>query len=231
MSFITLSEPIHCVIQGEGLNVGKKMILLRTSGCNINCPDCDSKHTWNYVDKKWSIKELKKELEILREKYHDLSHILITGGNPELYYSEIVELVSNLGNTYYWSFDFEVPGLISWVNLSSYFNRIFFNVSPKIGALYNNEKVFNYNFFKMLPLNFIVKIVVSKNTFNEDLKRINNFMKKYNLSPKDIYLMPFGTNREQIYTESQFLIEKCFELGFNFTPRLHILIYDNKKLV
>lgn len=231
MTKLLLAEPLHYVIQGEGLNVGRKMILMRVSGCNINCPDCDSKHTWNTIDKQWSLKELKNEFIKLREKYHDLSHILITGGNPELYYNEIVELISDLGNTYYWSFDLEVPGLISWPNLSSYFNRIFFNVSPKIGALYNNKTNFEYKFFNLLPLNFIVKIVTSKNTFNEDLKRIYSFIDKYYLSLKDIYLMPFGTTREQICEESQFLIEKCFEYGFNFTPRLHVLIYDNQKLV
>lgn len=226
---INLSEPLHPVIQGEGVNIGKKMILLRVSGCNVNCPDCDSKHTWNKIDKSYSVKELEEELKIFRDKNHDLHHVLITGGNPELYQEELYQLISSMSSNYYWKFDIEAPGLIHWKKFEHFYNRIQFNFSPKIGSLYNKE--LKWDFPKFLPEKFIVKIVVKEETFQKDLDKIKSFLDTTKISSRKIYLMPHGTTREEIIKESQFLIPKCFELGFHFTPRLHVLIYDSKKLV
>jgi 7-carboxy-7-deazaguanine synthase len=226
---ISLAEPLHLVTQGEGINIGKPMILLRVAGCNINCPECDSKHTWNTINKKYTQAELIRDLNKIKDDNNDLHHIMITGGNPELYEREITSLISYLSDHYYWKFDFEVPGLITWPNLNNYYDRIQFNISPKIGSLHSKD--LNYRIFEHLPYNYIIKIVVKQDTFDQDILTVKEFIKKYSISRSKVYLMPQGTTREEIIKESQFLIPKCCELGFCFSPRVHVLIFDNKKLV
>lgn len=34
-------------VQGEGLNAGRAAYFIRLAGCNVHCPWCDAKYTWN----------------------------------------------------------------------------------------------------------------------------------------------------------------------------------------
>lgn len=231
MDFIKLAEPIHPVIQGEGSDIGKKMFLLRLSGCNVNCLNCDSKHTWNTIYNEYTANALIDEINKLNRKYEDVFYLLISGGNPEIQKKELCELINKLCTSFYWKFNIEVPGLVNWRELEHFYNRIQFNFSPKIGSLHKNQSLDVWKAFNDIPTNYNVKIVVKEETFDKDLKEIKAFSDIYRIPHRKIMLMPQGTTREEIIKESQFLIPKCFELGFQFSPRLHVLIYDNKKLV
>lgn len=63
-------------LQGEGHFTGTPAFFLRLSGCNLECPFCDTHHQ--------SFKEMSEE-EIVREACrHAPRHIVITGGEPAL---------------------------------------------------------------------------------------------------------------------------------------------------
>jgi len=223
---IKLSEPLHIVYQGEGIHTQKKMILLRTSGCDVNCTSCDSKSSWNTIDEEYTVGGLSRKIDQLSDEY-GINHIMITGGNPELQKEELIKLINSMGIFY---FDIEVPGLVAWEGFYSSHN-IQFNFSPKIGALENKDKKFEYKAFESLPQNYIIKVVVSEEDFDSNILAIEDLMEKYKIPIDKIYLMPMGTTREEIIKGSQFLMQKCLETGFNFTTRLHVLLFDNKKLV
>ena len=40
-----VNEILHSV-KGEGQLVGKNSVFIRLNGCNMRCPWCDSKYTW-----------------------------------------------------------------------------------------------------------------------------------------------------------------------------------------
>lgn len=42
-----LVNDLYATIQGEGVQTGVPMILLRLHGCAVGCPFCDTKETWN----------------------------------------------------------------------------------------------------------------------------------------------------------------------------------------
>lgn len=44
-----------------------------------------------------------------------------------------------------------------------------------------------------------------------------------------IWLMPSGITREHLDAKRQWLMEKCIEKGFNYSDRLHIVAYGNKR--
>ena len=63
-------------LQGEGYFTGTPAFFLRLSGCNLQCPFCDTQHQ--------SFTEMSEE-EIVQEACrHKPRHIVITGGEPAL---------------------------------------------------------------------------------------------------------------------------------------------------
>lgn len=63
-------------LQGEGFFTGTPAFFLRLSGCNLQCPFCDTHHQ--------SFTEMSEE-EIVHEACcHEPRHIVITGGEPAL---------------------------------------------------------------------------------------------------------------------------------------------------
>lgn len=224
---IFLCEKPHPVIQGEGNLIGKKMLLFRVSGCNVLCKDCDSKHSWKKEsDITYSIEEFRDYINMERAKRH-FDYVMITGGAPSLYKKFLYEIFRICSN---FNFQIEDAGDSSWYDFRN-FQNVYFSFSPKIGALQGSTNIEDWNAFNHLPINWICKIVVDKNNWKENLYSITQFQDKYNIPNNKIWLMPFGVHRDEIIEQSQFLIDKSFEEGFNFSPRLHVLIYDNKKLV
>lgn len=229
-----LSEPIHPVIQGEGLNIGKKMILIRLHLCDIQCPGCDSYHTWDNT----RISKHKRRITVdsLIEQVAQISnllsinHIMFTGGEPHLQQEQILEFVTR---TLY-TFDIETTGAKEWSLLYPYSHRIYFDLSPKIGSLYPGRNIGSYQFFEKKnsdKFSYTIKVVTSRENWDKDYDQIKLFQQRYNVPDEKIILMPMGTTREQILVETPFLVDKAFENRFQFSPRLHILMFNNQRLV
>jgi 7-carboxy-7-deazaguanine synthase len=224
---IFLCENPHRVIQGEGNFIGKKMLLFRVSGCTLKCSNCDSKHSWKKESNiSYTIQEFREYINIERSKRH-YDFVMITGGAPSLYqeYLEYLFLTSTNFN-----FQVEDAGDKSWYNFRNMEN-VYFSFSPKIGALQGSTNIEEWNAFNHLPINWIAKIVVDKNDWENNFKSIKEFQEKYCIPNEKIYLMPIGTHVNEIQEQCQFLIDKCFEYNFNFSPRLHVLMFDNMRLV
>lgn len=81
-------------IQGEGFHQGKPAYFIRLGGCDINCPWCDVKESWdaeshNLLD----IKELKENLLLSNAEI-----VIVTGGEPLMYkLDELTDFIHSLG--------------------------------------------------------------------------------------------------------------------------------------
>ncbi len=83
---------IFMSMQGEGANLGKKVIFIRFSGCNMACPWCDTNHqTFENI----SIDDIYKKIS-----QYDCNSIIITGGEPTIY--DLSPLLSFLKSKNYW---------------------------------------------------------------------------------------------------------------------------------
>lgn len=234
MKFV-LSEPLHLVIQGEGKNLGKKMILMRLVGCNIQCFDCDTKYTWDPLH--WNKKEFRhyKTEQIIKEilnikNNYNIHHLLITGGEPGLWEQPLYFLIKKL-IPFRFKFDLETSGYFALDLIKEFENHIFFNISPKIGDLQSKIKeTFEIPILEKKPKNYILKIVVNQNNIKNILDNIKKVQKKYNIPSKKVFLMPLASTREELIQQSEKIINFCFEYGYEFSPRIHILIFDNQRL-
>ena len=63
-----------------------------------------------------------------------------------------------------------------------------------------------------------------------DLPEVQSILNSLNgVDPKKVLLMPQGVTRSELEERSPWLIEACKQLGFRFSPRLHIDVYGNKR--
>ena len=71
-----------------------------------------------------------------------------------------------------------------------------------------------------------VKPVISNKNELEEFRALQKILSV----PNDkVYLMPEGLNREQLRRRRQWLSEVAVEMGYNFTDRLHIITYGDKR--
>jgi len=74
-------------IQGEGINLGRACTFIRLGGCNLTCPWCDSKETWDAADSKaMTIDEIVSQVSTRL--------VVITGGEPTM--QDLVPLLTEL---------------------------------------------------------------------------------------------------------------------------------------
>ena len=233
-------------IQGEGKNIGRPSIFIRLSLCNLYCNWCDTDYTWNWEgtphphqnDQNPAYKKYQKELfmmelsnkEIIRQiDSFNCKNLVITGGEPLMQQKELISLLNALKETdKTYHIEFETNGTTT-PSKGLDIQTDQYNVSLKL----SNSKVKEKDrlneqavtFFAQSPkANF--KFVVDR---ENDLHEILALIKQYNISPEQVYLMPQGTNPEILRQKQQWLIELCKQYGFNFTDRLHIHIYGNKR--
>jgi len=200
-----VSEIFHS-IQGEGSNAGKPAVFLRLSGCNLRCKWCDTK----YAQTKG--KEMATD-QIIREiKKYPCQHLVITGGEPLLQQNGLKALFKKLKN---YTAEIETNGSLP-IKISRLIEQI--NCSPKLKNSGNPAYP-----LRVKPANkkVLYKFIVQK---GEDLKEINAFIRKYKIPKTSVYLMQEGTSKTAILKRSKWLVESCKKEGYNFSPRLHIIM-------
>lgn len=199
-------------IQGE-IDTGKPVVFIRFSGCNLikeskACKFCDS--LWAEEGKEMTLDEVMSEVQKYKCK-----NIVITGGEPLYHIEDFKNLANSLIEKYY-NIDVETNGTIFddilWkldnINCSSKKQVLNLDVLKRIGE-YNGRFKFVYE--------------------NKDDLWWEEIIKKLNIDKNNIWIMPEGKTREEQIQKSEEVIEYCKEKGFNFTPRLHTLVWDNKK--
>lgn len=230
-------------IQGEGKRIGVPSFFIRTNNCNLRCMFasgnlCDTPYTsWSPEDSKnigdMSIKEILAEYKVFGSR-----DVVITGGEPTIQNEELTELCKELKKAGAF-ITLETNGTMQGDFLE--FTDLL-SVSPKLSS----STPFDTKFEKMHTqhrINLDVLKTLNNHSKNidkdiqwkfvycseKDLDEIISLQKIIGINSEDIYLMPEGITDSEITNKRIELIDVCKKYSFNYTERLHILIWGNKR--
>ncbi len=237
---------IFYTLQGEGVSVGAPAVFVRLSLCNLHCVWCDTDHTWNFEGTPWKHEKdgaagyakHRKEEVILEMDVRDVAkvvrgfgcrRVVLTGGEPLLQEGELVELMACLREDgAEWFFEMETngtrsPGEVLVAGMGQ------FNVSPKLG----NSGMAEGLRVKREALKALVgtgkawfKFVVQG---EEDVVEVLGLLEEVGLPRERVILMPEGRTVADLDEVAGWVAERCRDLGFRFSDRLHVRLWGDKR--
>ncbi|WP_438979926.1 7-carboxy-7-deazaguanine synthase QueE [Polynucleobacter sp.] len=230
---------VFYTIQGEGPSIGKPAVFVRLSLCNLQCVWCDTPYTWNWEGTPYEHEDnvkfsRSKEILAVDEKtlaviigQYGCKRVVITGGEPLLQQLHLPRLFDEL-NGHGYIYEVETNGTIT-PNPEVVRQVAQFNVSPKLKSSGNDpakalkEEVLI--FFNECD-KAVFKFVVSD---PDDLVEVMELCDLIGIDHSKVYLMPEGRDQEAIQANSLWLAEVCKDQQFNFTSRLHVMLWGAKK--
>jgi 7-carboxy-7-deazaguanine synthase len=225
---LLVSECFGPTIQGEGPNAGRPATFVRLGLCNLDCSWCDTPYTWDWTGKNGAPQDKTALLHMTVDAVakeitsRDTQLVVITGGEPMLQQNKIAELVDLLAGTH----DFEIETNGTLAPTSSMPVR--FNVSPKLSssgvdAEQADKAMRNY----AGRVGAIFKFVVAGYL---DLLDVDRLVNEHGVGSHRVWLMPEGRLPvDLIGGNATWLAERCIERGFNFSQRLHVLLWGDER--
>lgn len=240
---LPVSETFYS-IQGEGATMGVPAVFLRLRGCNLTCggqdtvktKGLDSGATWRCDTIEVWTKGKQQDFTEIREQwskkgfldhFRQGAHLIITGGEPLLYHDDVLAFIRFLRADF--------PDLVVEIETngtfcpSSALREVVsqFNVSPKLAnSGMSKEKRLDAEslacFSKLETA--IFKCVVSQPSDIIELQ--NDIIAPYNVDPKKIYVMPAASTREELESESVWVVKEALRFGYRYSSRLQLLIWD-----
>jgi len=242
---------ISTVCQGEGKYIGVPHLLVRLTGCNLNCSFkdsiCDTSYaSWNPEQGIYELSDIEKAIQ----ENPQINYCFITGGEPTIH-KELLQQILTLLKQYNYFTAIETNG----TNFVEVEGLDFISMSPKlknsVPVLGQHIKIdtvdktitddmvnkheknrVNYDSMKQwcnkYKNNVQLKFVISdlNGTETEEFKYIQTIC---NIPNNQVYLMPEGMFEEQLKSKRQWLLNYCVKEGYNYTDRLHILIFGHKR--
>ncbi|MEI7485309.1 MAG: 7-carboxy-7-deazaguanine synthase QueE [Ignavibacteriota bacterium] len=230
-------------IQGEGKRSGVPSFFIRTNNCNLRCMFtstnlCDTSYTSWTPDDAMNIGEMSVEEIITEYKKQNVRDVVITGGEPTIQAEELTLLCKELKALSAY-ITIETNGTI-YGDFVEYTDLL--SISPKLFS----STPFDTKYEKMHLANRINTEVLKKfNNLNaegkcdiqwkfvyckdKDIDEIKELQKSVGFHDDRIYLMPEGVNESDLNERRKETVEMCRKHGYNYTDRLHIIIWGNKR--
>lgn len=232
------SPELFHTLQGEGPSIGAPAVFFRLSLCNLHCSWCDTPYTWNWEKTPWKHQDgvkFSKTEQILELSAGEIApliqefncpRLVITGGEPLLQQVELPELIQQLNGVHF--LEIETNGTqLPTEELDSLVTA--YNVSPKLSNSGMEESLR----FKEASLEFFAQSEKANFKFvvcsEDDLSEINDLQTRFAIPSERIFLMPEGRSPSEMEKKSLWLADICRDQGYRFTPRLHVLLWGDKR--
>lgn len=239
---------MHLAIQGEGPDMGLPTIMVRTSGCNLRCQFSDTDFCDAWMSS-WKPEKPKYDLEDLLDLFRynpQIKDLILTGGEPTMH-KEIMSDLNKFCETHDIQLSIETNGTIELESYElDYFKYIIIspkmdNSLPRFGTttpygISVTKKDFELHYKNMINLNIFNNVTDMSNVFfkivisgNNDLSEANYLIDRYNVQDDNVFLMPAGGTREELIPKYSKIMEMCLANGYRFSPRIHIIGYDDRR--
>jgi len=222
-----VNEIFHS-LQGEGFLAGTPSVFIRVSGCPLYCRWCDTKFARSpQLGRDYSIEEIIDEVGKWRCR-----SVVISGGEPMIN-PELPDLVKRLKeNKKHITIETAgiafIPGLAcdlmsispklsNSIPIQSHFAKIHNKLRLNITVL--RQLIENYNY----QLKFVVD---SPNDLPEVRQTIEDIG---NIDTKKVLLMLQAATKDKYLLKLPMAKLMCRQAGFAFSPRLQVLLWNNKR--
>jgi organic radical activating enzyme len=232
---------IFYTLEGEGEYIGKPSVFMRMSMCNLTCIGFASEDSPNGCDSfvSWSVKNKKTFSEIfdLMETGNHVTHLRegaiwkLTGGEPMIQQKQLLKFVEAFRDRYNFTprIDFETNATLMpderWV---TEFNATF-TTSPKLTTNGDpEEKTYKPEVLKWhKEHNSGFKFVISKSEDIEEIwRKYVNDKEGINVPLSRVWFMPCCGSREEHIEKAPAVAEYAKAMHVNFSPRLHLLLWN-----
>jgi 7-carboxy-7-deazaguanine synthase len=211
-------------IQGEGKTVGVASVFLRLSGCVLNCKWCDTVEVW----KKGTTMTLIELQDLFYQQGYvnrlkTGAHLIVTGGDPLIQQEGFFRFIKTMLPPCY--VEVETEGVL----FPDEFLRdvvTHYNVSPKLA----NSGMPEYKRLKYDTLGFhvgrpqdIFKFPVA--TIDDACEAID-LCEKVGMPRSRVYFMPICNDKKSHEEVGPRVVEYAKTFHVNYSPRLHLLLWD-----
>lgn len=244
---IKISE-IFYSIQGEGERVGSPSVFVRVGLCNFSCKGfgeevfykgqkilgCDSIYAANAkFHQEWmDFDNPQKLIEAIKEQAQGKFDIVLTGGEPSLYFAnpvllETLQYFIQKGHAIYVESNASI-----FFDFNAILKELHFTLSVKLSnSKEPKKKRIHIQAIQNIldharSVNF--KFVLHRDMCEEGILEIKEILSCIQGHYK-VFLMPQGSDIKSIDANIQALLPLCLEHGFSLCDRLHIRIWGNKR--
>ncbi len=221
---------IYCSRQGEGLLTGTPSVFVRTTGCNLRCSFCDTPFTsWEPEGSQSTISDI-----VTAVLDYSVEHVVITGGEPMLPI-EIVELTSRLeaerkfitietAGTIYRPVNCHLMSISPKLSNST--------PAPKRGDAWSARHESSRLQLEVLSwligeYDYQLKFVIDAKS---DMIEVQTLLAQLpGVNSDRVLLMPQGTTPEGLAEKEIWLRPLAEQVGFGFSPRMHIAWYGHTR--
>lgn len=201
--------------QGEGVDRGRSMIILRFKYCNKNCSFCDTSVKMRISQEGiYNLEDIQKTID----KYK--CGILVTGGEPTIkkHFDETLLLLNKLN---YPIANVETNGydLLRLIPLSDPEKLINYSYSPKIFTSKDLDDEMKITEKLIKHPNVYFKVVYEDRSL---VKAYLGFLGGFDINQR-VYLMIEGVTRADLIRNSGVVFDACENYKFNFSSRDHII--------
>ena len=227
-------------LEGEGEFVGMPSVFFRMSMCNLTCKGfasedsphgCDSFVSWS-IKNKMTFNEIFEYFEEhkLVDKLREGAIFKLTGGEPMVQQKQLLKFMAEFINKYDFHplIDFETNATIKpdekWIE----YYRATFTTSPKLTTNGDPEK----RTYKPEVLKWHKDVGSGFKFVINASEDIDEIWRKYvedgdiNLPKNRIWFMPCSGSRAEHIKNAPAVAEYAKAMNVNFSPRLHLLIWD-----
>jgi 7-carboxy-7-deazaguanine synthase len=239
---LLVSEIFGTTFQGEGKQAGQLCSFLRLGGCNLQCVWCDTPYAVFFDERKakrhHSGKVYNPTVELRRlNKYeiasavfdtglHSGGLLVISGGEPVIQKHVLHDVLGHLSLCGGYQYAVETAGTIAPGPLADVINH--WTVSPKLASSGNTtQEAYNHGaLVEYRQLNAHFKFVI---TGPEDIGQVLELQDLVGIPSSHIWLMPAGTDAATLLERGRHVASCAKAEGFNFSTRLHVLLYGDTK--
>jgi 7-carboxy-7-deazaguanine synthase len=199
---------IFSSLQGEGPFAGQPSVFVRLAGCVPPfCEWCDTPQALG-GGRSMSVEDIEREAARHPDKL-----VVITGGEP------------------FRQWDAGLQRLVRSLARSG--RRVQYETSGKAGIPADHR---GFVVCSPKPLHapaltpgLVARVDAFKFVVDADIRPVLRFVAAHGIDAGKVWLMPLGAVRQEQAARMAAVWDLCVRHGFNFSPRLHILTFDDKK--